>query len=204
MMHRFSLILALAGALFSINVAAQTAESSPLRDASGPQAAAHLYLGQAYKTGEGSPGTAFLGAVEGGYSLALSPWNRLDVGFELGSGSLSFEASGGVDTNIRLGYTAMARAAYAYAMGEKTMAVIRLGAGLASGSLEAKRASVKLADETVNGFAGALGWDFLLALADEWRLQAGIDMRFFNLKGNTVDAFQVNAPTVHIGVIRTF
>lgn len=204
MFHRFGQIFMLIVALYSMNAAAQTAESSPLRDASGPQATAHVYLGQAYKAGEGSPGTAFLGAIEGGYSLALSPWNRLDVGFELGSGSLGFEANGGVDTDISLAYIAMARASYAYAMGEKTMAVLRLGAGLTSGSLEAKRGSVKLADETVDGFAGSIGWDFLLALADEWRLQAGIDMRFFNLKGDTVDAFQVNAPMVHMGFIRTF
>lgn len=204
MIQRFALIFALTSVLMAERSLAQTPETSPMRDASGPQATANVYLGQAFKAGEGSPGTAFLGGIEAGYTLALSPWNRLDVGFELGSGVLSFEANGGVDTDIRFNYTAMARAAYAYAMGEKTMAVLRIGAGLTSGSLQAKLGSVKVADETVDGFAGSVGWDFLLALADQWRMQAGIDMRFFNLKGDTVDSFQVNAPMVHLGLIHTF
>lgn len=204
MIQRFGLILALLGTLTSAPVFAQTPESSPLRDASGPTASAHMYFGQSYKAGDSSPGTAFIGALEGGYSLALSPWNRLDVGLEVGSGLLKFETNAGVDAEISLAYSLLARVNYAYAMGEKTMAVLRLGAGLASGSLEGKVANAKVFDEDVDGFAGAVGWDFLLALADQWRLQAGIDMRFFNLNGSTAKAFQVNAPMVHVGLIHTF
>ncbi len=204
MTKRFGLILSLLGTLTSFSVFAQTPESSPLRDASGPTASAHMYFGQSYKAGDSSPGTAFIGALEGGYSLALSPWNRLDVGLELGSGFLNFETNAGLDTEIKLAYSLLARANYAYAMGEKTMAVLRLGAGLASGNLKGKVGGAKVVDESIDGFAGAVGWDFLMALADQWRLQAGIDMRFFNFNGSATKAFQVNAPMVHVGLIHTF
>lgn len=105
-----------------INTVGETANPT---NASGGFLGAGLTFGQARTTEDSvSPGVATLFYVEPGYQVNRGSWNRLEFSGQVFSGRATF---GDSDVNVGLGL--LAKIGMGYSLGDRLMAMFKLGAG---------------------------------------------------------------------------
>jgi hypothetical protein len=163
----------------------------------GPYVGGHLNLGQSFKSGSGSPGTAYLLGADVGYGIKRDTWNRIELGAEFSTGKASFsDKSAGVeyDVDLDLDLVMMLKAGYGYSLGDAAFGTFRLGVGVAQASAE-----IAGATDDASGVAAMIGWDAFFPASQTMDFLFGASYRIFNFKFEGVDSFQVSMPGVYAG-----
>ncbi|WP_141736044.1 outer membrane beta-barrel protein [Oligoflexus tunisiensis] len=171
------------------------------RNFAGPYVGGHLNLGQSFKAGSGSPGTAYLLGADVGYGIKRDTWNRIELGAELSTGKSAFTdktAFGDVDVDLDLDLVMMLKAGYGYSLGDAAFGTFRIGLGVAQASFEGKIGGLTVTDET-SGVAAMLGWDAFFPASPTFDFLFGASYRIFNFKFEDQDSFQVSMPGIYAG-----
>lgn len=167
----------------------------------GPFVGGHLNLGQSFKAGSGSPGTAYLLGADVGYGIKRDTWNRIEVGAEFSTGKASFTektGAGDIDVDLDLDLVMMLKAGYGYSLGAAAFGTFRLGVGIAQASADFKDAGVNVTDDA-SGVAAMIGWDAFFPASPTMDFLFGASYRIFNFKFEGADSFQVSMPGVYAG-----
>lgn len=163
----------------------------------GPFVGGHLNLGQSFKAGSGSPGTAYLLGADVGYGIKRDTWNRIELGAEFSTGKASFsDKSAGVeyDVDLDLDLVMMLKAGYGYSLGDAAFGTFRLGVGIAQASAEFAGES-----DDASGVAAMIGWDAYFPASQTMDFLFGASYRIFNFKFEGADSFQVSMPGIYAG-----
>ncbi len=182
------------GSLSILTSASALAQSEPVdKNVGGPYVGGLFQIGQASSSGASSPGPAWLGSLDLGVGLKRDTWNRIELGVELGKGSLSFENKDkNIDATVSLDLSAVAKAGYGYSLGDHAFGVFRVGVGIA-------QASFKGAHDT--GLVTLVGWDAVFPATDTIDVSAGFSWRSLQLKFADLGdhGVQYNVPTLALG-----
>ncbi len=163
----------------------------------GPFVGGHLNLGQSFKAGSGSPGTAYLLGGEVGYGIKRDTWNRIELGAEFSTGKAAFsDKASGVeyDVDLDLDLVMMLKAGYGYSLGDAAFGTFRLGVGIAQASAEIGNTT-----DDASGVAAMIGWDAFFPASETMDFVFGASYRIFNFKFEDADSFQVSMPGVYAG-----
>ncbi len=163
----------------------------------GPFVGGHLNLGQSFKAGSGSPGTAYLLGGEVGYGIKRDTWNRIELGAEFSTGQAAFsDKASGVeyDVDLDLDLVMMLKAGYGYSLGDAAFGTFRLGVGIAQASAEIGNTT-----DDASGVAAMIGWDAFFPASETMDFVFGASYRIFNFKFEDADSFQVSMPGVYAG-----
>jgi hypothetical protein len=171
------------------------------RNFGGPYVGGLLNVGQSFKAGSGSPGTAYLLGADVGYGIKRDTWNRIELGAELATGKGSFTdktAFGEVDVDIDLDLVMMLKAGYGYSLGDAAFGTFRVGVGVAQASYEGKIGGVTATDDT-SGVTAMLGWDAYFPASPTFDFLFGASYRIFTFKFEGQDSIQLSMPGVYAG-----
>ncbi|HYX39870.1 MAG: porin family protein [Pseudobdellovibrionaceae bacterium] len=177
------------------------AEDPVDRNFPGPYVGGQLTLGQAFKAGSGSPGTAYLLGADLGYGIKRDTWNRIELGLELATGKAAFTEKtnlGDVKVDLDLDLVMMLKAGYGYSLGDAAFGTFRIGAGIAQASYEGKLGGFVATDNT-SGVAAMIGWDAFFPASPTMDFLFGASYRIFNFKFEGQDSFQMSFPGLYAG-----
>lgn len=170
------------------------------RNYSGALLGGGLYFGQASAVGAGSSGMAWFVYGDIGFGRAADTWNRYEGALELSMGKVKFspEFNGQkvkytYDVDIQF----LAKGGYGYSLGDHVFGMFRVGAGIASGELEADGFNSQV---DASSFVGQLGWDVVVPMADKLYLDGGLNWRFMTVDPDRGNDFQVNIPLIKLGM----
>lgn len=168
----------------------------------GPFVGGQMTLGQTFKAGSGSPGTAYLLGADLGYGIKRDTWNRIELGAEVATGKAAFTdktSLGDVKVDLDLDLVMMLKAGYGYSLGDAAFGTFRIGAGIAQASYEGKLGGFVDTDDT-QGVAAMIGWDAFFPASSTMDFLFGASYRIFNFKFEGQDSFQVSFPGLYAGV----
>ena len=163
----------------------------------GPYVGGLLNLGQSFKAGSGSPGTAYLLGADVGYGIKRDTWNRIELGAEFSTGKASYsDKSAGVeyDVDLDLDLVMMLKAGYGYSLGGAAFGTFRLGVGIAQASAE-----IAGATDDASGVAAMFAWDAFFPASQTMDFLFGASYRTFNFKFEGADSIQVSMPGIYAG-----
>lgn len=156
----------------------------------GPFAGVRLGLGQAAQPGSSAtPGASWSVAGDLGYVVKRDTWGRIELGVELGTGSLSYKNETDIDIDLKT--SALVKVGYGYSLGDHAFGVFRLGVGVASAEWKS---------ESTSATVTSLAWDAVLPLSDVLYANLGLDYRFYSFSWDELGGIQVNTPTVYAGM----
>jgi len=148
-----------------------TGESSRPSNDNGAFIGGGLAFGSARTTEKGvSPGVAMLFSFEPGYQVNRGSWNRLEFSGQIFAGQAEF---GKTDINVGLGL--LAKLGYGYSLGDKLMAMFRVGAGpvLATFKNRDNAESIE-SDGTLMGLGLQGAWQLVFPMSDALDLVGGL------------------------------
>ncbi len=166
---------------------------------------AQVVVGEAFKVGDSSPGTAFLVGIDGGYTVRRDTWGRIEFGLELDTGKATYkDKDNDYRADLDLDLVAMVKAGYGYSLGNHVFGVLRVGVGVAQASLDAKPVgAAKIDGGKSSGVASMIAWDAVFPANDALDFNIGVSFRMiqFNFDDlpNDTGSFQVNIPAVYAG-----
>lgn len=157
-----------AGDMLQPNEVQTTGISSNPANDSGLYLQAALGFGQTRSTEEqATPGLGLLGSFEPGYQFNTGSWSRVEFSAQFLAGELAYRtaASNTGKTTLPIGFGLLAKVGYGYSIGNKLIAMLRLGAGPLLGKFEASPEGVKaVSDGTITGLGLLAAWDLVLPM----------------------------------------
>lgn len=168
------------------------------RNFGGPYVGGQMVLGQSFKAGSGSPGSAYLIGADVGYGIKRDTWNRIELGAEIDTGKASFTedtAFGDLKVDLDLDLVMMVKAGYGYSLGDAAFGTFRIGVGVAQATAKAEGES-----DSTSGIAAMIAWDAYFPVSQSADFLFGASYRTFNFKFDQADAIQLSFPGLYAGV----
>ncbi len=182
-----------AGDMLQPNEVQTTGISANPANESGFFLGAGLGFGQARSTDKDTtPGLAMLGKIEPGFQVGRGSWSRLEFSGEFLFGNISFRTK---ETNagkveMPIGFGLLVKAGYGYSLGEKAIAMVKLGVGPMLAKYKAKPlGQTAESDGAVSGLAAMVGWTMVLPMTDVLDGVLGIDWHHYQFN---VDDVKIN------------
>lgn len=171
------------------------------RNKSGAYVGGNLSFGQSRAVGESNPGVGYFASGELGYIAARQEWNRMETSLELGTGAGSFKnKKQDVQVTLPISFFALVKFGYGYTVSDHVFGLLKVGAGPAAATYPKKATLDKTSDENLTGFMGLLGYDVAFAAGEASEIVSGFEVRFLSFSGDNIDSFQMNVPSIKLGV----
>ena len=178
---------------------------------------ASLHFGQSYAAGKSSPGVAYLLGIGGDFLINRGEWDRLELGFELGLGSLRFKEKGNSRSSVTVpvSFYGLAKIGMGYSIGDQLFAIWRLLAGPAWVGYERKLDGItEKSPDTMVSFLGGAEVEVVAPFTTDTDFFGGASFKTMTINidklsgsGRTFaldETFQLNIPTLRIGVRKAF
>lgn len=185
--------------------------SASSKNDGGPYLGGGMMFGQSSAAGRSRAGTAVLFGLEGGYLIPRGSWSRLEVGFELDTGSMEFtqKSSPKAKEELKVPMLLLGKFGYGYSIGGFAMGVLSAGVGTFSADLSSKADGNTSKADGVSGLAARLGVELNAPVSDMVDLSGGLrlthlqfDVDEFKVNGTATSAdesFNVNMTALFIG-----